>query len=270
MLTSWLTGRGRDPCCHPEKSRMRLHHTTFTHGTHACRHPCTCCSFRHTWGGVKGSSSVTSHTHGHPHPSSALRPTCILWFQPAPHYHAALSLSPISPPIGFLPSSILTLPAEDGHRVKGAGEEEGHVPFGAAGSDTAGGWQELGWRAAIVRPEVQGGERWDNPAGWGRRLKVGDSDGGSKDRVEPQCRAGRSSFPLQRSSSLLYTVHKCVLSCRGGGRGKPVAVAVTSVENPKKGRRACVIGKLRSGGFVVVCRLEPSERCLAETGPSRL
>lgn len=171
-------------------------------------------------GGVKGSSSVTSHTHGHPHPSSALRPTCILWFQPAPHYHAALSLSPISPPIGFLPSSILTLPAEDGHRVKGAGEEEGHVPFGAAGSDTAGGWQELGWRAAIVRPEVQGGERWDNPAGWGRRLKVGDSDGGSKDRVEPQCRAGRSSFPLQRSSSLLYTVHKCVLSCRGGGSGE--------------------------------------------------
>lgn len=71
-----------------------------------------------------------------------------------------------------------------------------------------------------LRSRAGKGGLGSRPAGWGRRLKVGDSDGGSKDRVEAQCRAGRSSFPLQRSSSLLYTVHKCVLSCRGGSSAR--------------------------------------------------
>lgn len=81
-----------------------------------------------------------------------------------------------------------------------------------------------------LRSRVGTGGRGSHPAGWGRRLKVGDSDGGSKDRVEPQCRAGRSSLPLQRRSSLLYTG---VPSCRGGS-GKPVSVVVTSRRTQRK------------------------------------
>lgn len=59
---------------------------------------------------------------------------------------------------------------------RGAGEQEGHVSFGAAGSDTAGGWQELGWRAAIVRPEVQG---------WGL-AGVGELGGGGVEVLRSQ------------------------------------------------------------------------------------
>lgn len=107
-----------------------------------------------------------------------------------------------------------------------------------------------------LRSRVGQGGLGSRPAGWGRRLKVGDSDGGSKDRVEPQCRAGRSSFPLQRSSSLLYTGTSVSLAVGGVG-GRPVSVGVTSVENPKKGRCGRVIGTLRSGGWVVVCATPP-------------
>lgn len=114
--------------------------------------------------------------------------------------------------------------------MKGAGQEEGHVPFGAAGSDTAGGRQELGWRAAIVRPEVPGGKRWMRevpmpgsariPTGGEGPVKVGDSDGGSKGRVGVQCRAGWISSPS--AETILFVLHWLSAS--------PLAVGATTVK----------------------------------------
>lgn len=60
--------------------------------------------------------------------------------------------------LSLLASSILTLPAEDGHRVDW-GRAWGGACILGAGTDTAGGRQELGWRAAIVRPGSGGSER---------------------------------------------------------------------------------------------------------------
>lgn len=55
-----------------------------------------------------------------------------------------------------------------------------------------------------LRSRVGNGGRGSHPAGWGRRLKVGDSAGGSKDRVEPvQSRTELS--PLVEK--LLFALH---------------------------------------------------------------
>lgn len=117
-----------------------------------------------------------------------------------------------------------------------------------------------------LRSRAGKGGLGSRPDGWGRRLKVGDSDGGSKDRVERQCRAGWTSLPLQRRSSLPCTGHDCLLSCSGMGVN---LCQGGDISGEPKERQACLCDWAAQSGCLwrFVGSSPPNVRFLTETGP---